>query len=216
MQGGKVILLLDNYDSFTYNLFQYLGELGRKVEVRRNDAITVEEVRRANPEAVVISPGPRYPNQAGISVDLIGRCHESFPILGVCLGHQAICEAFGGKIVKVPEIFHGKSSFLRHDAEEIFEGLSNPLEVGRYHSLMVDPDTLPACLRCTSRTEDGVVMSVSHVRFPVFGIQFHPESVLTPEGKSLLENFLRLAEERKRKRNESGEGRRSEPSPRRP
>jgi anthranilate synthase/aminodeoxychorismate synthase-like glutamine amidotransferase len=187
-----VILLLDNYDSFTYNLAQYLGELGCQVEVHRNDKITVEEIARRKPERIVISPGPCTPQEAGISVELVERLAGEFPILGVCLGHQAIGAAFGGKIVRAPKLFHGKTSQIRHDGKNIFRKLPNPFTATRYHSLIVERKSLPRQLSITAETDDGIIMGLRHRRYKIEGVQFHPESVLTECGKQLLKNFLSL------------------------
>jgi anthranilate synthase/aminodeoxychorismate synthase-like glutamine amidotransferase len=187
-----MILLLDNYDSFTYNLAQYLGELGCQVEVHRNDKISVEDIAKRKPERIVISPGPCTPQEAGISVELVERLAGKFPILGVCLGHQAIGAAFGGKIVRAPKLFHGKTSEIHHDGKKIFRGLDDPFTATRYHSLIVERKSLPRELSVTAETDDGVIMGFRHRRFPVEGIQFHPESVLTTSGKQLLQNFLSL------------------------
>jgi anthranilate synthase/aminodeoxychorismate synthase-like glutamine amidotransferase len=187
-----VILLLDNYDSFTYNLAQYLGELGCQLEVHRNDRISVEEIARRKPEAIVISPGPCTPQEAGISVELIEKLAGKFSILGVCLGHQAIGAAFGGKIVRAPELFHGKTSEVKHDGEGLFRGLPNPFVATRYHSLIVERKSLPKDLVITAETSDGIIMGLRHKRYKVEGVQFHPESVLTECGKRLLQNFLTL------------------------
>jgi anthranilate synthase/aminodeoxychorismate synthase-like glutamine amidotransferase len=185
-----VLLLLDNYDSFTYNLAQYLGELGCDVEVHRNDKISVEEIARRKPEKIVISPGPCTPQEAGICVELVRRLAGKFPILGVCLGHQAIGVAFGGKIIRAPKLFHGKTSEIHHDGRGIFRKLPNPFTATRYHSLIVERKSLPRELQITAETDDGVIMGFRHRKFPVEGVQFHPESVLTPSGKQLLQNFL--------------------------
>lgn len=187
-----MILLLDNYDSFTYNLAQYLGELGCQVEVHRNDKISIEEIARRKPERIVISPGPCTPREAGISVELIEKLAGRFPILGVCLGHQAIGAAFGGKIVRAPKLFHGKTSEIRHDGKNIFRKLSDPFTATRYHSLIVERKSLPRELAITAETDDGVIMGLRHRRYKIEGVQFHPESVLTTSGKQLLENFLAL------------------------
>jgi anthranilate synthase/aminodeoxychorismate synthase-like glutamine amidotransferase len=187
-----VILLLDNYDSFTYNLAQYLGELGCTLEVHRNDKISVEQIARKKPERIVISPGPCTPQEAGISVELIQKLAEEYPILGVCLGHQAIGAAFGGKIIRAPKLFHGKTSEIEHDGKGIFRSLPNPLIATRYHSLMVERKSLPRELEVTAETHDGVIMGLRHRKYPVEGVQFHPESVLTEAGKQLLKNFLAL------------------------
>ncbi len=188
-----MILLLDNYDSFTYNLAQYLGELGCQLEVHRNDRISVAEIARRKPERIVISPGPCTPREAGISVELIEKLSEQFPILGVCLGHQAIGAAFGGTIVRAPKLFHGKTSEVLHDGKGIFRGLPNPFVATRYHSLIVERKSLPKELVITAETADGVIMGLRHREYPVDGVQFHPESVLTESGKKLLGNFLTLS-----------------------
>ena len=184
------VLVLDNYDSFTYNLVQYLGELGADVEVYRNDAVTVEQVLSGVYERLVISPGPGVPARAGITVPLVREAAGRIPLLGVCLGHQAIGEAFGGKVVRAAAIFHGKTSEIRHDGRSVFRGLPNPFTATRYHSLVIDPATLPDCLEVSARTGDGVIMGVRHRQLRVEGVQFHPESILTPQGKALLANFL--------------------------
>lgn len=187
-----MILLLDNYDSFTYNLAQYLGELGCQVEVHRNDKITVEEIARRKPERIVISPGPCTPQQAGISMELVERLAGKFPILGVCLGHQAIGAAFGGRIVRAPKLFHGKTSQIHHDSKTIFRKLPNPFTATRYHSLIVERKSLPRELAISAETDDGIIMGLRHRRYKIEGVQFHPESVLTDFGKQLLQNFLSL------------------------
>ena len=187
-----MILLLDNYDSFTFNLAQYLGELGCQVEVHRNDKISVEEIARRKPEKIVISPGPCTPQEAGISVELVERLAGKFPILGVCLGHQAIGAAFGGKIVRAPKLFHGKTSEIHHDKKTIFRGLDDPFTATRYQSLIVERKSLPRELAITAETDDGIIMGFRHRRHKIEGVQFHPESVLTSSGKQLLQNFLAL------------------------
>ncbi len=187
-----MILLLDNYDSFTYNLAQYLGELGCEVEVHRNDKISVEEIARRKPEKIVISPGPCTPQEAGISVELIERLAPKFPILGVCLGHQAIGAAFGGRIVRAAKLFHGKTSQIQHDGKTVFRKLPNPFTATRYHSLIVERKSLPRELEISAETKDGTIMGLRHRKFPVEGVQFHPESVLTEAGKQLLKNFVAL------------------------
>jgi len=187
-----VILLLDNYDSFTYNLAQYLGELGCQVEVHRNDRISVEQIAQRKPERIVISPGPCTPQEAGISVEMIQKLAEKIPILGVCLGHQAIGAAFGGKIIRAPKLFHGKTSQIRHDGSGVFRGLPNPFTATRYHSLIVERKSLPAELQVTAETDDDIIMGMQHRHYPLMGVQFHPESVLTESGKQLLKNFLSL------------------------
>jgi anthranilate synthase component II len=188
-----MILLIDNYDSFTYNLYQYLCELGASLEVRRNDSLSVDDVERMAPEAIVISPGPGRPEDGGISITTIQRMGQGTPLLGVCLGHQCIASAFGGDVVRAPELRHGKTSMIYHDGSGIFAGLENPFEAVRYHSLIADAGTLPGALEVTARTDDGLIMGVKHRSFPIHGVQFHPESVLTHAGKQLLENFLTIA-----------------------
>ena len=185
-----VILLIDNYDSFTYNLYHYLGELGVGVGVYRNNKITLNEIEAMGPEKIVISPGPCTPNEAGISCGVIKRFGARIPILGVCLGHQAIGAAYGGAIVRAPAIMHGKRSEVTHDALTIFRDVKNPFAAMRYHSLVIDPENLPADLTVSAHTSDGVIMAVRHKAFPVEGVQFHPESILAEEGKKLLKNFL--------------------------
>jgi anthranilate synthase component 2 len=184
------VLVIDNYDSFTYNLVQYLGELGAEIEIVRNDQVTVEEIASRKPDKIVISPGPCTPAEAGISVDVIKKLGNSIPILGVCLGHQAIGAAFGGNIVRAPELMHGKTSLIEHTGEGVFAGLPSPIEATRYHSLIIDRATMPRELHVTAQTGDGIVMGVRHESWPVEGVQFHPESVLTPTGKTMLKNFL--------------------------
>ncbi len=186
-----MILMIDNYDSFTYNLVQYLAELGEDVRVYRNDQIILEEIQRLNPAKIVISPGPCTPNEAGISLSLVEKFAGKIPLLGVCLGHQTIGQVFGGKIVRAPRIMHGKTSPIHHDGKTIFQNLSNPFEATRYHSLVIDPPSLPACLEVSAWTKEGEIMAVRHREFLVEGVQFHPESILTVEGKKLLQNFLR-------------------------
>jgi len=187
-----MLLMIDNYDSFTYNLVQYLGELGADVRVFRNDAITLNQIAALHPDQIVISPGPCTPWQAGISVDTIRRFAGHIPILGVCLGHQSIGAAFGGKIVRAARLMHGKTSSIHHDGRTIFRGLSQPFEATRYHSLVIERSTLPACLELSAWTPDEEIMGVRHRQHLVEGIQFHPESILTIEGKRLLKNFLDL------------------------
>ena len=184
------ILMIDNYDSFTFNLVQYLGELGAQVTVKRNDAIDIAGVRALAPDAIVISPGPCTPRQAGISVALIRELAGELPLLGVCLGHQCIGEAFGGRIVRASRLMHGKTSPIMHDSRTIFAGLPTPFEAIRYHSLLVEPDSLPECLEVSAWTAEGEIMGVRHKRLAVEGVQFHPESILTQYGKELLKNFL--------------------------
>ncbi len=185
-----MIVVIDNYDSFTYNLVQYLQELGADVEVYRNDRITVDGIAARRPEALVISPGPRTPDDAGITLDAVRAFSGRLPVLGVCLGHQAIGQAFGGRVVRAPSLMHGKTSRIRHDGRTLFTGLENPFEATRYHSLVVDPRSVPADLEVSASTEDGVIMGLRHRRHPTEGVQFHPESVLTRDGKALLKNFL--------------------------
>ncbi|HTN72651.1 MAG TPA: aminodeoxychorismate/anthranilate synthase component II [Methylomirabilota bacterium] len=185
-----MILLIDNYDSFTYNLYHYLGELGAEVTVFRNDKITLETIAAMKPEKIVVSPGPCTPKEAGISCAVITRFGEKTPILGVCLGHQCIGAALGGEIIRAPSIMHGKLSEVTHDGQTIFRNLKNPFAAMRYHSLVINPEDLPADLTVSARTADGVIMAVRHRTFPVEGVQFHPESILTEEGKKLLKNFL--------------------------
>ena len=185
-----MILVIDNYDSFTYNLVQYLGELGAKLEVVRNDAMDVEAIARMRPERIVISPGPGNPDQAGGSLDVIRRLSPTTPTLGVCLGHQAIGQAFGATVTRARTLMHGKTSDIRHDGKGVFAGLSNPFVATRYHSLIVLAETVPDDLEITARSDDGQVMGLRHRRFPIEGVQFHPESILTVEGKHLLANFL--------------------------
>ncbi|NPV53284.1 MAG: aminodeoxychorismate/anthranilate synthase component II [Firmicutes bacterium] len=185
-----MILVIDNYDSFTYNLVQYLAEMGRQVTVFRNDAISLSGVKELGPEAIIISPGPGTPDEAGISVELVREFAGSVPILGVCLGHQAIGRAYSARIKRAPALMHGKTSVITHDGLGIYRGISNPLVGGRYHSLVIDEDSLPSCLKVTARSEDGTIMGVRHRVYPVEGVQFHPESVLTPAGKTILRNFI--------------------------
>jgi anthranilate synthase component II len=187
---GARILVIDNYDSFVYNLVQELGELGAEPEVFRNDAIEVDAIRRSEPDAVVISPGPGRPEGAGISMQAVVDIGSTIPLLGVCLGHQCIGQAFGGRIVAAPALMHGKTSEIHHDGSGIFRGLPNPFVATRYHSLVVAPDSVPPELDVTARTSDGVIMGLRHRTLPIEGVQFHPESILTPSGPSLLDNFL--------------------------
>jgi anthranilate synthase/aminodeoxychorismate synthase-like glutamine amidotransferase len=190
-----MILMIDNYDSFTYNLVQYIGQLGGAVVVHRNDKISLDEIRRLQPDAIVISPGPCTPKEAGISVELIRQFSSAIPILGVCLGHQAIGYAFGGEVVRAERIMHGKTSQIINDGRTIFQGLPNPFVAGRYHSLIVEKSSLPACLEISAETEQGEIMGIRHKEYRVEGIQFHPESVLTPNGKRILKNFLAMITE---------------------
>ena len=192
-----MLLLIDNYDSFTYNLAQYFGELGEEVRVERNDAIDLDGIAAMRPASIVISPGPCTPNEAGISMDVVRRFAGQLPILGVCLGHQAIGQVFGGRIVRAARVMHGKLSKVFHDERGLYQGLANPFEATRYHSLLVERDSLPSCLEVTAKTWDEEIMGLRHRDFagtatPVEGVQFHPESIMTAEGKSLLANFLAL------------------------
>jgi anthranilate synthase/aminodeoxychorismate synthase-like glutamine amidotransferase len=184
------ILIIDNFDSFTYNLAQYFGELGANLQIFRNNAISVSEIRAHAPDGIVISPGPGTPDHAGITLSVIAELADAIPILGVCLGHQAIGQAFGGKVIRAAELMHGKTSQIYHDGTGVFEDLPSPLTATRYHSLVVDPESVPPCLRVTAHTRDGVIMGLSHTDLPVFGVQFHPESFLTTAGRPLLQNFL--------------------------
>jgi len=187
-----MILMIDNYDSFTYNLVQYLGELGAQIEVRRNDQTTLEEIERMSPERIVISPGPKTPNEAGLCLELIKKFAGRLPILGVCLGHQAIGQAFGGKVIRAPQVMHGKTSLVAHDGKTIFAGLPNPFPATRYHSLIVERESLPRSLEISATSPDGLIMGLRHREMKLEGVQFHPESVLTAVGKQLLANFLKL------------------------
>lgn len=190
-----MILLIDNYDSFTYNLFQYLSELGAKVKVVRNDHIDVPGIRRLDPSAIVISPGPGNPDEAGVSLAVVRELSGERPLLGVCLGHQSIGQAFGGRVVRAERMMHGKVSQVFHSGVGVFRGLSSPFVATRYHSLVVERESLPACLEATAQTEDGVLMGLRHRTHPTEGVQFHPESIMTEEGKKLLANFLAAAAE---------------------
>lgn len=187
-----MILMIDNYDSFTYNLVQYIRQLGAEVEVHRNDAITIAQIEAMKPEAIVVSPGPCSPEQAGISVEAIRRFGGEIPILGVCLGHQAIGQAFGGRVIRAKRVMHGKTSPILSDGRTIFSGLPSPFTAGRYHSLIVERQTLPDCLEISAETEEGEIMGLRHRSLPVEGIQFHPESILTPSGKRIIRNFLTM------------------------
>jgi anthranilate synthase/aminodeoxychorismate synthase-like glutamine amidotransferase len=184
--------MIDNYDSFTYNLVQYLGELGQELKVYRNNKITIAEIEAMKPERIVISPGPCTPKEAGISIDVIKHFAGTIPLLGVCLGHQSIGEAFGGDVIRAPYLMHGKTSMIHHDGKTIFAGLPNPFEATRYHSLIIKRETLPPVLEISAWTEDNVIMGVRHRQFKLEGVQFHPESILTGAGKDLLRNFLKL------------------------
>ncbi len=187
-----MILVIDNYDSFTYNLVQYLAELGADLEVYRNDRITVDEVAAKRPERIVISPGPGTPERAGITMEVIRRLGAAVPILGVCLGHQAIGAVFGGRVVRAPELMHGKTSLIYHRGGRLFRGVENPFTATRYHSLIVERESLPDCLEVTAETADGLIMGLRHRKYPIEGVQFHPESILTPAGKRILANFLEV------------------------
>jgi para-aminobenzoate synthetase component II len=187
-----MLLMIDNYDSFTYNLVQYLGELGQEVRVFRNDQITLKEIENLRPERIVISPGPCTPTDAGLSIEIIKRFSGKVPILGVCLGHQAIGEAFGGHIVRADRLMHGKTSMIYHDGKTIFKSISSPIEATRYHSLIVKRDTLPTVLEISAETKTGEIMGIRHKQYPVEGVQFHPESILTKSGKDILKNYLNL------------------------
>lgn len=189
-----MLLIIDNYDSFTYNLVQAFGELEVTPAVYRNDKISLEGIRKLNPERIVISPGPGRPEGAGISVEVITEFLDRTPILGVCLGHQCLGYALGGKIIRAPRVMHGKTSMVSHDGRGVFGGIDNPFSAMRYHSLIIDPDTVPAELLVTARTDDGVIMGVRHRKYPAAGVQFHPESFLTPSGKTMLKNFLHFAQ----------------------
>ncbi|MCP4684340.1 MAG: aminodeoxychorismate/anthranilate synthase component II [bacterium] len=185
-----MILMLDNYDSFTYNLVQYLESLGAELEVVRNDELSVHRVLEMQPEGIVLSPGPGRPESSGVMNDLIREVSGKLPVLGVCLGHQAIAQVFGGRIDYAPSVMHGKTSMVSHDGSRLFQGIQSPFEATRYHSLTVDPDSLPEEIEITARTEDGVVMGLRHRSHDVYGLQFHPESILTPDGMKMLQNFL--------------------------
>lgn len=184
------VLVIDNYDSFVYNLVQYLGELNAEPIVKRHDAITIDEVEDISPHALLISPGPGHPQQAGISVDLIKWAAGKIPVLGICLGHQCIGEAWGGKIVHAPQVMHGKTSLISHNESGLFKNIESPFNATRYHSLMVDPESFPDELEITAKTDDGLIMGLKHKEFEIYGLQFHPESILTSYGHKLIENFL--------------------------
>ena len=187
-----MILMIDNYDSFTYNLVQYLGELGANIVVHRNDKITLKEIEQLNPEKIVISPGPCTPEKAGISIEIVSHFAGKIPILGVCLGHQSIARAFGGKIIKAGKLMHGKTSMVKHDGKNLFKGLSDPFEATRYHSLVLDKNTVPDRFEITATSDDGEIMGIRHKEMFIEGVQFHPESILTSSGKDLLKNFLEM------------------------
>ncbi len=199
-----MILMIDNYDSFTYNLVQYMGELGAELEVHRNDQISIDEIKQRNPRKIVISPGPCTPSKAGISKEVIKCFAGRIPMLGVCLGHQSVVEAFGGEIIKAGKLMHGKTSMISHDDKTIFKGLPNPFEATRYHSLVVNRDNLPDCFEVTAESDDGEIMGVRHKELTVEGVQFHPESILTLHGKDLLRNFIDLPAERVKEHEDSG------------
>jgi anthranilate synthase/aminodeoxychorismate synthase-like glutamine amidotransferase len=188
-----MILMIDNYDSFTFNIVQYLGQMGEDVQVYRNDKITLAEIKKLKPQSIFLSPGPCSPREAGITVDVVCEFHETIPIMGICLGHQSIGYAFGGDIVRADRIMHGKVSPVEHDGKTIFAGLPNPFTAGRYHSLVVRSETLPDCLEVSAKTAEGEIMGLRHKVYPVEGIQFHPESVLTPQGKRIIRNFLKYS-----------------------
>jgi anthranilate synthase component 2 len=190
-----LLLLIDNYDSFTYNLFHYLGELGADVVVKRNDEISVADALAMRPEAIVLSPGPCTPNEAGICLELVEKAGARLPVLGVCLGHQSIGQVYGGKVVRAPEPMHGKVSRIHHTGRGVFRGLNNDFLATRYHSLTIAPESMPDSLEVTARSDDGVIMGIMHKQHPVHGVQFHPESIASENGHALLQNFLRLAHE---------------------
>ncbi len=188
-----MILVIDNYDSFVHNLARYFRQLGQETTVRRNDAVTIDDIQQLKPDAIVLSPGPCTPTESGICIEVVRKFHTAVPILGVCLGHQAIVAALGGKVVRSNRPMHGQASLITHNGDGVFQKLPTPMQVGRYHSLVAEPESLPRCLRVDAQTENGTIMAVSHESFPVVGVQFHPESVLTEHGYALLANFLRLA-----------------------
>ncbi len=192
-----MLLLIDNYDSFTYNLWHYLGEIGESVEVRRNDAISAEEALAMNPAGIVISPGPCDPDQAGICLDLVAKAASAHvPLFGVCLGHQSIGQAFGGRIVRAPSCMHGKTSTITHTGAGVFQGIPSPFTATRYHSLTIDPDSMPDCLDVTAHSEDGVIQGIMHRELPIYGVQFHPESIVSEHGHDILRNFVNLTREK--------------------
>jgi len=191
-----MILMIDNYDSFTYNLVQYLGQLGEEVVVNRNDEITLDQIEEMRPDAIFLSPGPGSPEGAGITVDVIKRFHAAVPIMGICLGHQAIGHAFGADVVRADRLMHGKTSGIINDGRTIFRGLPSPFEAGRYHSLILRRESIPPCLEVSAETAEGEVMGVRHHDYPVEGIQFHPESILTPNGKKIIKNFLDMSKDK--------------------
>ena len=190
-----MILLIDNYDSFTYNLYQYFGTFTDEIRVVRNDTVTLEEIRQMHPEKIVLSPGPKSPSEAGICMDVVKEFYREVPILGICLGHQCIGEAFGGTVSYAKSLYHGKQSEISHDGTGIFEGIPSPVKVARYHSLAVQEDDLPECLEVTARTADGEIMAIRHKEYPVVGLQFPPESIYTEHGKRMIENFINGAKE---------------------
>lgn len=185
-----MILMIDNYDSFTYNLYQYVGEIYKDIRVVRNDKLTIQDIKNMDLEGIIISPGPGTPDDAGISVEVIKSFAGIVPILGICLGHQSIAKAFGGEVVGADKIMHGKTSIIKHNGEELFYGVKNPFKVMRYHSLIADKEKLPGSLKVTAETEDGVIMGIKHVKYKVYGLQFHPESYFTDSGRDIIKNFL--------------------------
>jgi anthranilate synthase/aminodeoxychorismate synthase-like glutamine amidotransferase len=189
---GLMVLVIDNYDSFTYNLVQYLGEMQVKMEIRRNDEVSIEQVRALDPERILISPGPCSPRESGLSNEIIRNFSDHIPTLGVCLGHQCIGHVFGGNIIVNYRMMHGKTSLIKHNGKDLFEGMPNPFAATRYHSLVIQRDTLPECLEITAETEEGEIMGVKHRQLPIWGVQFHPESILTESGRQILQNFLKL------------------------
>ncbi len=193
-----MILIIDNYDSFVYNIVQYIGETGKKTVVYRNDQITIKEIRKLKPEAIVISPGPSVPENSGISPEIVSKLKGEFPILGVCLGHQTIAMVFGAKIGIADNLYHGKTSLIYHDGKTIFKGVKNPFQATRYHSLIAKREDLPDCLEITAKTKDNTIMGIRHREYPIEGVQFHPESVLTFEGKKIIRNFILLRENKRK------------------
>ncbi len=191
-----MILLIDNYDSFTYNLWHYLGEVGAGVEVRRNDALSADEAIAMNPQGIVISPGPCDPDQAGICLELVEKAAGKIPLFGVCLGHQSIGQAFGGRVVRAPACMHGKTSTITHTGTGVFDGVPNDFTATRYHSLTIDPQSMPDCLEVTARSEDGVIQGIAHKEMPIYGVQFHPESIVSEHGHAILRNFIAMTGER--------------------
>jgi len=189
---GLMVLVIDNYDSFTYNLVQYLGEMQVKMEIRRNDEVSIEQVRALDPERILISPGPCSPRESGLSNEIIRNFSDHIPTLGVCLGHQCIGHVFGGNVIVNYRMMHGKTSLIKHNGKDLFEGMPNPFAATRYHSLVIQRDTLPECLEITAETEEGEIMGVKHRQLPIWGVQFHPESILTESGRQILQNFLKL------------------------